>query len=218
MRGFFSLDNPFFSFLSRVADLMLISVLCLLCCVPVVTVGAAVTAAHKVIFDIHHQQDSGIIRPFFSAFRENFGQATAGWIVYLLTLAFLVLDVMLVRANCVGTLALVLTFVILIVLLLVFANMCYFFPILSRYTNTLPRHLYNCFLLSLGELPRTLALIVLQLSPLLVYLLSPMLMFQTLLGWILIGFGLVIFLQQWILKPLFRKLEKTPDSEPSQVK
>lgn len=218
MRGYFRIDNPFFSFLSRVADLMLINLLCLLCCVPVVTVGAAVTAANKVIYDIHHQQDSGIILSFISAFRENFKQATLGWIAYLVTLAFLALDFLLVRANCTGGIALALCMIIAIAVALVLANMCYFFSFLSRYQNTCSRHIYNSFLLSLGELPRTVLLVGLQLFPVIVYLLSPMLLFNTLLGWLLIGFSLIMFLQQWLLKSLFKKLEQSPDSEESQVK
>lgn len=213
MRGFFRIDNPFFSFLSRVANLMLINLLCLLCCIPVVTVGAAVTAANKVIYDIHHQQDSEIILSFFSAFRENFKQATLGWIGYLVTLAFLVLEFLLVRANCTGGIALALYMIIVIAVALVLANMCYYFPFLSRYQNTCSRHIYNSFLLSLGELPRTVLLVGLQLLPVILYLLSPTLLLHTLFGWVMIGFSLIMFLQQWLLKSLFKKLEKSSDSE-----
>jgi len=208
MKGFFNFDSPLMRFLTRVADLMLISLFCLLGCIPVFTAGAAIAAAHKVLCDIHHQEDSGIILPLLAAFRNNFKQATIGWLIYLLTFAFLVLDYLLIHTYAANRIALVLYLLLITVTVLVFANMCYFFPLLSRYQNTLSRHLYNSFLLTIGELPRTLALVILQLSPVILCLVNLTLFINSMLVWILVGFGLIIYLQQWLLKPLFAKLEK----------
>ena len=40
MKSFFNYDSPFFQFLNRVADLIIVNVLFLVCCVPLITVGA----------------------------------------------------------------------------------------------------------------------------------------------------------------------------------
>ena len=40
MNRFFNMDNKFFVFMGRVADLLLLNFLCILCCIPVVTAGA----------------------------------------------------------------------------------------------------------------------------------------------------------------------------------
>ena len=38
------IDNPFFRFMGKLGDLVILSVLWLLCCLPVVTIGASTTA------------------------------------------------------------------------------------------------------------------------------------------------------------------------------
>ena len=81
MKNLFNLDNPFVQFLSRVGDLIIVNTLFLLCCVPVVTVGASAAALHKVSQAIILDEDNGTIKTFFRGFRENFRQATALWLM-----------------------------------------------------------------------------------------------------------------------------------------
>ena len=45
---FFDLDSSLMQGLNKVADLMFLNLLTLLCCVPVVTAGASFTALHYV--------------------------------------------------------------------------------------------------------------------------------------------------------------------------
>ena len=40
MGRFFDMDNRFFTFMSRVSDLIILNLLCRLCCLPIVTAGA----------------------------------------------------------------------------------------------------------------------------------------------------------------------------------
>ena len=42
----FSIEGKLFGALSRMADLVILNVLFLLCCVPVITTGAAITAMY----------------------------------------------------------------------------------------------------------------------------------------------------------------------------
>ena len=48
MRDFFNIESPFMQLLTRVGDLIIVNVLFLVCCVPIVTIGAAIAALHKV--------------------------------------------------------------------------------------------------------------------------------------------------------------------------
>ena len=45
MGRFFNMDNKFFVFMGKVADLCLLNLVCILCCIPVVTAGASLAAA-----------------------------------------------------------------------------------------------------------------------------------------------------------------------------
>ena len=44
MKSLFNLDNPVMQFLSRVADIMLLNMLTLVCSLPIITAGAALSA------------------------------------------------------------------------------------------------------------------------------------------------------------------------------
>lgn len=48
MDRFFNMDNKFFTFMSRVADLIILNLLCIVCCIPVVTIGPSIAAMFYV--------------------------------------------------------------------------------------------------------------------------------------------------------------------------
>ena len=52
----FNPDSRIMIFLSRVADLVILNILWLVCCIPVVTIGASTTAMYHVIR--HWQKDT----------------------------------------------------------------------------------------------------------------------------------------------------------------
>lgn len=68
---------------SRIADYMLLSVLWLVTSLPVITVGAATTAAYYVAFQIWDMRDGYLIKDFLRSFRQNFLQATELWLSFL---------------------------------------------------------------------------------------------------------------------------------------
>lgn len=74
---------------------MWLNVLVILCCLPVVTAGAAVTAMHYVLLKIYRDEEAGITKTFLRSFWENFRQSTMlmlifGGLLYLLTVSILV--------------------------------------------------------------------------------------------------------------------------------
>ena len=60
MKGLFSMDNPFMQFLARVGEMILANFLFLICSIPVVTCGAALTAMNKVTQNIAYNEDKGV--------------------------------------------------------------------------------------------------------------------------------------------------------------
>ncbi len=211
MKNLFNLDNPFIQFLSRVFDLMILNALFILCSLPVVTLGASLSALHRVIQDIVYDQDNGIIKTFFRAFRQNFKQATVVWLVLLLVIVSLVCDVLLVMGYFSGTVRTVMYILIAILAALVASVAAYLFPLLTRYENTLRQHVYNALILALIKLPRTLLLVLMELLPLILFLISVPVFVQTLIFWVTVGFGFMTFLQTNVLKPVFTELEKGND-------
>ena len=48
MRDFFNPENPLMIFFARLTDLIILNLVCIICCLPIVTIGASVTALHYV--------------------------------------------------------------------------------------------------------------------------------------------------------------------------
>ena len=72
----------FFEFATKLGELMLLNLLTLLCSLPVVTVGAAFTAMHRVLVDIYRDQENKLVKTSFKSFKENFPRPpSCGWCI-----------------------------------------------------------------------------------------------------------------------------------------
>lgn len=80
-------DNPVFNFMGKLGDLVLLNVTWLLCCLPVVTAGAATTALFYAARKLAANEEYRIWHDFFRSFRANFRQATVFWLGLLCALA-----------------------------------------------------------------------------------------------------------------------------------
>ena len=69
---FFNLDSPVMQALGKMADLMWLNILTLIFCIPVVTVGASLTAMHYMALKIVRNEECYITKGFFKSFKENF--------------------------------------------------------------------------------------------------------------------------------------------------
>lgn len=84
MGKIFRWDSPLMRLMMLITNLVCLNVLWLLCCLPVITAGAATTAMYYVVFQYITKQDDSVLRPFFKAFKENFKTLTPIWILHLL--------------------------------------------------------------------------------------------------------------------------------------
>lgn len=85
-----SLESPVGRFLARVFDLAILNLLFLLTCIPVFTVGAAVTALYDVLLRLVKDEEGALVKGYFRAFAENFKKATLCFLPMLLVMLVLV--------------------------------------------------------------------------------------------------------------------------------
>ncbi len=90
MDRFFNMDNKFFTFMSRVADLIILNLLCIVCCIPVVTIGPSIAAMFYVTLKMVRNEESYIVRGFFKSFKQNLKQ---GIVINLIMLAAALLQI-----------------------------------------------------------------------------------------------------------------------------
>lgn len=102
MRRLFDMESPLMGFLFKVFDSIVLSVLWVLCSLPVVTIGASSAALYTAVLRCLRKEESYLLRTFLGAFRENWKRSTLTWLVALAVLALLFLDAMVFRFLLLG--------------------------------------------------------------------------------------------------------------------
>ena len=120
----FNLDSPVMVFLSKVANLMILNVLTIICCIPIFTAGAAITALYYVTIKMARGDDPYIIKGYFKSFKENFKQATIIWLIMLVILAIIAVDWRVTLVMMTGNSAKIMKTVLFIVSFLLLLTGC----------------------------------------------------------------------------------------------
>ena len=219
MNRIFNMDNKFFTFMGRIADLIILNLLCIVCCIPIVTIGPAITAMFYVTMKMVRNEESYIVKGFFHSFKENFRQGIIINIIVLAAFIMLSLDISLVRAME-GTMYKVLFYIFLVLLFLSMLVYLYIYPVLAKFYNTIRRTFINAFLMSIRHLPYSILMIVISLVPFAI-LFIPSFRVQSFLImlFILMGGATIAYINSCFLVKIFDKYipeeekEETEDSE-----
>lgn len=67
--------NPLFSFLNLLGQLILLSILWTVCCLPIITVGASTVALYYTVVKVLRRNQDSLFAAFFRGFRNNFLQS-----------------------------------------------------------------------------------------------------------------------------------------------
>lgn len=200
--------------MSRVADLVILNLLCVVCCLPIITAGASITAMFYVTLKMARDEESYILRSFFKSFKENFKQATIINIIMLLAAVMLYIDLTISR-NIVGTLGTVMVFVFMVILLLYLMLFTYIYPVLAKFYNTIRNTFTNAFLMSIRHLPYTFLMIVISVLPLAVFFIPNAQIQSTIIMLlVLLGFSTVAYINSRFLVKIFDNyIPKEEDEE-----
>lgn len=163
MNQFFNPDNIVMQFLKKMSDLVILNLLFLISCIPVITIGASLSAMYYVNLKIIRGEDPYIWRNYWKAFRENFKQSTVVWLVFLVIFIFLKLDFDIINAQESGWFP-GLKNVLLVISAFLISVFIYVFPIISHFVCTTKQAVKNAALMSLGHLPFTLLLLILHIG------------------------------------------------------
>ena len=150
--------NPFFRFMNVVVDLIGVNLLFLLCCVPIITIGPALSALYTITMRLVRNNKDTPVKSFWHAFRQNMKQGivlellSVGVGALLLYNTWLTLQLRVGQQNSIYTVLFVLC---LICLALYVAVVMYLFPLQAQFTNTIKGTLQNAFLMSIRHLPKT---------------------------------------------------------------
>ena len=76
MDSLFSADSPLMRGLTRLADIMILNLIFIVTSIPLVTLGASLTALNFTAMRIATGECNSVVEDYFRSFRQNFRQAT----------------------------------------------------------------------------------------------------------------------------------------------
>lgn len=199
-------ENFIFRWCAKLFDLVVLSILWAMLCVPVVTIGPATAALYYAVVKCVRRGEDDTYRNFFTSFRQNFKVGSvAGLIAVGLGLFFLWNTISLgVMAEGGDRTALALSIAYRLLLWVVLGAAAFLFPVLSRFTLGVGGLYLKSLQLALRHLPSALVLSLLLLE-------------MTQLTWrylflLLITPGLTALLASLFLERVFKKY--TPPEPP----
>ena len=164
MKGFFGYEGGFFTVMDKVGSLFWLNVLCIVCCIPVFTIGASVTSLYYVTLKMVRDEECYITKDFFKSFRLNSRQATIIWLIFLAVgLAFYGDYRILQNYEKWGinvTLGGIVTVVLGAMMIIYSMMLAYVFPLLSKFDNRIKNTIKNSLLLSIRHLPWTAVILL----------------------------------------------------------
>lgn len=204
MNRIFNMDNGFFRGVSKIVDCIYLSAIFLLTCIPIFTIGAALTALYYTVQKALKNDRGYVGGEYWHAFKTNFKQSTCIWLIVLLIGVVLMGDVRILKimeeaGNPMGK-----GYIFFQVLLVLIALWCsYLFPYVARFENTTKAIMKNAVYMAVLNLPRTfLVLVYMVIAGLMVYIIPITIMLVP---------ALFTWMQNLTLEKVFRKYMNEED-------
>lgn len=197
----FRYDSGIMSFLGKVADILILNLLTLLCCIPIVTIGASITAAHYTALKMHRDTDNYVVRNFFRSFKANLLQGILIWILWIVVVALSVFAYLFYPEGGIST---VLKVIMCSMLIFIAMTTMWLFPMQARFSNSIRITIRNAFMFSCRYILRTLGMLVVTATGAALWI-----FLGAELYWIPLFFGLSlpIYLCAMMYSKVFEKLE-----------
>jgi len=205
MNGLFAPDSALMRVLTRIADLMILNALFLVTSLPIVTIGASLTALNFVALRIAGDRDESIVADYIRSFRLNFRQATGiAALLALLSVVLLAWYVVVTQMIDSAGARFVLLAAWYVVVFAFAMSTLYVFPYLATFEGGTREVLRNARRMSMRHPLAPLAAIVLIILAALVTIFEPKAVGYGLL-WLLIGVSGIAYLSGLLYSRVFAR-------------
>lgn len=199
----FDIDGPIMQVLNKIANLMILNFLTILCCLPIFTIGAALTALHYMCLKIIRNEDNYICKGYFNAFKEAFKPATKVWLIVVVIVGILIADYRIMAKSEVEFSQVFITILGAIVIFVAF-TITMVFPVMAKFTNTTLQTIKNALAISILQFPKTILMLIMYAVPVVIALTSYSLMPFVLM----FGFSAPAFGAAALYNGYFKRLEE----------
>ncbi len=200
--SFFSVDGPLYKFMTRLQDMMKLNFMWLLCSLPIVTMGAATTAAYTITLKMTDDKEGYIAGPFWKEFKANLKKGSIMGMIVLFALYALYLDIQLFQKAESNNMMFLIVAIIGGFLLVM--HSIYAFPLLARYENTVINTMRNSYSIAAKFLGKTFFLIVVLLVEYVIFTFS----YPTIFVGLLVGPATMMLTISGFAMSFFRQIEQ----------
>lgn len=204
MNQWFGTDGHLQNVFVRVLDMTVLNLCFVISCLPLVTIGAALTALYSVNFKILRREEGRVSADYWRAFRENFGQSTKLWLILLAAGIWFAVDFWaLSQLN--GSAAWVLKALLGGLLVVYLGLLHYVFAYTARFSDTLTVSLKNALMICGANLLPTVSLLCITFLAAFVSLYSLEFFLRAIFIWLVLGFAVLNCLQSFLLSRVFSR-------------
>ena len=210
MGKLFNLESPFWRFVGKLADAVILNIIWILFSLPIVTIGASTTALYYCAMKVAKDREgSSLLRDFWKSFKLNFKQATILWLICLALLVFFALDIYFYWGmdNQLSTI-LCIFFVVFTAVLC--CTMFYIFPLQAKFYNPIRKTISFALVMQIRYFHYTLLMALIAAA------VAVGTFFYIPVG--IFGMGLIAFLQSYCLNKIFKKYAPEEDPEEAERK
>lgn len=159
MGSLFNMDNGIFSVLGKLFDIILLSIIWLICCIPIVTIGPSTTAMYYTVVKVIRRNRGYIAREFFHSFKQNLLEGIIAWVIMLVLGMLLMFNVEL-SGQLPGKLNLVMSYCYRVFFVLLICISIYVFPNLSRFDLKILQLFKTSLIMAIKHLPSTIGMLL----------------------------------------------------------
>ncbi|MGL5540422.1 MAG: YesL family protein [Erysipelotrichaceae bacterium] len=189
----FKIDGLLYRSLDRLSDFLLLNVCFIIGCLPLVTIGASLSALFSVTMKMVEFQDQKLVASFWEAYRANFKQATLLWAFVVAVGGVTCLNILLLANSDNYFISVYFVFmVVMLVFLGIFA--LYIFPLQARFANSTVNLMKNALMMSLVHLDKTLIMLACLFAIGFISMMSNLIFAWSIFVYVTVGFAMIAYL------------------------
>ncbi|MCI9124179.1 MAG: YesL family protein [Eubacterium sp.] len=209
----FNYESRISRFLTRIMELVLLNLVFLLTCVPIITIGASITALYAICLKMVRGEEGYVIRGYLKYFAANFRHGTVFFLaaLFFYFLLYLVYTAAYVNGGALFSAYRVITWAMGLIYSMYFL---FAFSLSAAFENTIRKTAANAFRLMVSHFPMVFAgWLMFAVSFFISFGIHAALMAYALLFWMLIGFSLLTLWSSVYLNRIFSRYMDGPQKD-----
>ena len=199
MDRFFHFDNGFMKAMSKLYDMIFLSVLWIVFSIPIVTIGASTTALYYTSVKVIRHERDYIFKSFWKSFKDNYVNATIFWLMLIAIYAILGINIWSAFSVFGESAGMIMRGIYIFLTLLISFMSIYIFPVQSRYVMGKRQILKLCLFMGMKHLPSSVIMAVIGAVAVIgVYLITPLILVMPVAATLFISFFMERILKKYM--------------------